>query len=61
MYLPNHVVIIYKRIWYYVHGEIANITRNGATEGLRPPVVGSVTSKLVIETADNVLRRLDEL
>lgn len=28
MYLPDHVVVMYRRIWYYVHGEIAGITKS---------------------------------
>jgi hypothetical protein len=30
MYLPNHVSIMYRRIWYYVQGEVASITKSGA-------------------------------
>lgn len=33
MYLPNHVSIMYRRIWYYVHGEIASMTKSGAAMG----------------------------
>jgi hypothetical protein len=33
MYLPNHVLVMYRRIWYYVHGEIASITKSGAVVG----------------------------
>lgn len=33
MYLPNHVAIIYRRIWYYVHGEIASITKSASAGG----------------------------
>jgi hypothetical protein len=33
MYLPNHVTIMYRRIWYYVHGEIASITKSGGVAG----------------------------
>lgn len=33
MYLPNHVLVMYRRIWYYVHGEIAGITKSGGVWG----------------------------
>jgi hypothetical protein len=33
MYLPNHVTIMYRRIWYYVHGEIASIAKSGGGVG----------------------------
>lgn len=29
MYLPNHISTIYRRIWYYMHGEIVGITKGG--------------------------------
>jgi hypothetical protein len=28
MYLPDHVVVMYRRIWYYMHGEIAGISKS---------------------------------
>lgn len=33
MYLPNHATLMYRRIWYYVHGEIASITKSGGGVG----------------------------
>jgi len=56
MYLPAHIALIYNRIWYYLHGN-----GNGATEVLKTGKVASVTSRLVRETADSVMRKLDEL
>ncbi len=29
LYLPNHIGVIYNRIWYYLHGEFANMTAGG--------------------------------
>lgn len=29
MYLPNHASLMYRRLWYYVHGEIAGISKAG--------------------------------
>lgn len=34
LYLPNHVTIIYRRIWYYLHGEFANITAGAGDKSL---------------------------
>jgi hypothetical protein len=28
MYLPDHVAVMYRRIWYYWHGEIAGISKS---------------------------------
>lgn len=58
MYLPNHVILIYNRIWYYLHG---NGNGHGASEVLKTSNAASVTSRLVMETADNVMRKLNEL
>ncbi len=33
MYLPNHVTVMYRRIWYYVQGEVASITKSGGVVG----------------------------
>jgi len=30
LYLPNHVAVIYNRIWYYLHGEFAYMTAGSA-------------------------------
>jgi Small subunit of serine palmitoyltransferase-like len=63
MYLPNHVAVIYNRIWYYVHGEFVHLKGNG-NEVLKTTgasAVGSVTKKMMAETADTVMRKLDEL
>jgi hypothetical protein len=64
MYLPNHVAVIYNRIWYYVHGEFVHLKGNG-NEMLKTTgasVVGSVTKKMMMaETAETVMRKLDEL
>ena len=64
MYLPNHLVLISNRIWYYVHGEFANITGNAASEllkGVREEIAATQTKNVVAETADKVLRNLREL
>jgi Small subunit of serine palmitoyltransferase-like len=64
MYLPNHVAVIYNRIWYYVHGEFVHLKGNG-NEVLKTTgasIVGSVTKKMMMaETAETVMRKLDEL
>jgi len=53
MYLPNHIILIYNRIWYYLHGN-----GNGPTEVLK---TSKVVSRLAMETADSITRKLDEL
>ena len=64
MYLPNHVAVIYNRIWYYVHGEFVHLKGNGS-EVLRTTgasAVGSVTKKMMMaDTVETVMRKLDEL
>jgi len=68
-YLPNHLALVSNRLWYYVHGEFACITRNGycvdtvnslkATSAL----IVSPTSALTVaeETAETITGRLREL
>ena len=63
MYLPNHVVLIYNRIWYYVHGEYLHLKGNG-NDVLKTPgasSVVSVTKRRMAETVETVMRKLDEL
>jgi len=63
MYLPNHVTLIYNRIWYYVHGEYLHLKGNGS-EVLKTPGandVVSVTKRRMVETVETVMRKLDEL
>jgi len=54
MYLPNHVILIYNRIWYYVHGN-----GTGATEVLSTGKLAQATSRLGAETAHTVLRKAE--
>ena len=63
MYLPNHVALIYNRIWYYVHGEYLHLKGNGS-DVLKTPGASSVvtvTKRRMAETVETVMRRLDEL
>lgn len=55
MYLPNHVVTMYNRVWYYYHGE----NLHGSNEMLMGTTVAGGAS--VMQSADNVLRKLNEL
>ena len=61
MYLPNHILVIYRRIWYYVHGEIASITKSGGAVGdvVKTGVSGGVGRDTHIVTATT--RALEEL
>ncbi|KIX10529.1 uncharacterized protein Z518_01612 [Rhinocladiella mackenziei CBS 650.93] len=74
LYLPNHVAIIYNRIWYYVHGEFAYMTAGApagsgsvekatyAADGLRLASEAfrsvSPTVQAVGESAKSTLREL---
>ena len=63
MYLPNHVALIYNRVWFYVHGEYLHLKGNGS-EVLKTPgpsAVVSVTKRRMAETVETVMRKLDEL
>jgi hypothetical protein len=64
MYLPNHVAVIYNRIWYYVHGEFVHLKGNGneVLKATGTSVIGSVTKKkMMADTVETVMRKLDEL
>ncbi|KAL9623284.1 MAG: hypothetical protein Q9160_002391 [Pyrenula sp. 1 TL-2023] len=51
LYLPNHVVTIYNRVWYYYHGEQGQVLTGTRAAG----------GPSVIQSADNVMRKLNEL
>lgn len=56
-YLPNHILIIYTRVWYYISGEFANADPNGKALGVLDSIVELVkTSKEVVvsQTATGV-------
>lgn len=55
MYLPNHVVTMYNRVWYYYHGE--NISASKAML----ETTAAAGPSVVMQSADNVLRKLKEL
>ena len=68
IYLPNHVMIISNRIWYYVYGEFASMTScSGAGDVLNTAaaatskVLEPTTSSVIVQTANNVLRKVEEL
>ena len=63
MYLPNHVSLIYNRVWFYVHGEYLHLKGSGS-EVLKTPEAStavSVSKRKMAETAETVMRKLDEL
>jgi hypothetical protein len=63
MYLPNHVALIYNRIWYYVHGELVHLKGNGG-EAIKTPVENAITSETkrrMVDAVETVMRKLDEL
>ena len=55
MYLPNHVVTICNRVWYYYHGDSFP-----ADQSLLKGTVATSGSS-VVETAESVIRQLNEL
>ena len=67
MYLPNHVALIYNRIWYYVHGELVYLKGSAGGEGIKAPVdlvMASETARrrmVAVDAVETVMRKLDEL
>lgn len=61
LYLPNHVALIYNRIWYYVHGELKYITAASpgktslAADGLN---LASQTIQSAADATRSVLKEL---
>lgn len=49
MYLPNHVTVIYRRIWYYVDGGDAGTTKSSAVVG---EVMGTALSGVATKHSD---------
>ncbi|KIV84938.1 hypothetical protein PV11_00683 [Exophiala sideris] len=68
LYLPNHISIIYNRIWYYLHGEFAYSTaeignKNMQMTGLKSTAAAirtslSATAPTVAESVGTALREL---
>ncbi|EXJ79754.1 hypothetical protein A1O3_08037 [Capronia epimyces CBS 606.96] len=58
-YLPNHMALIYNRIYYYVNGEFAYATAGagGKVSSYAPALVTS-TAQIVGDTAKATLREL---
>jgi hypothetical protein len=44
LYLPNHVSIIYNRIWYYLHGEFAYSTADLGSKSMQRTDLLSTTA-----------------
>ncbi len=62
MYLPNHVVVIYRRIWYYVHGEIASITKSASGgSGTAKTAVDGLGMSSVVDVVTATARAVGEL
>jgi hypothetical protein len=59
-YLPNHLFIIYTRVWYYISGEFAHGDNGTKTLGVLDSIVDLVkTSKEVVvsQTAAGIVAR----
>lgn len=66
-YLPNHLIVISNRLWYYVQGETLDLpsTKSGSQTGnvldaARSVVSGSSTGAAK-QTAEEVVRQMHEL
>jgi hypothetical protein len=71
-YLPNHIVIVSNRLWYYVHGEFLYANNGGnasaaavagdVKEEIRRLVTDAVTSGRGAEsTAESIARGIGDL
>ncbi len=72
-YLPNHILVVSNRIWYYIHGEFYEGMRNGLgqTTGVKSVAQATTTAALsassatvteiLAQTAEQVLRGKNEL
>ena len=71
-YLPNHIIVISNRLWYYAYGEQLFSTKNGASVGaglmdVAKKAAGSGTLRpagetvMARETAERVLKQMHEL
>ena len=63
MYLPNHVTLIYNRVWFYVHGEYLHLKGSGSEvpKTLGASTVVSVSKRRMAQTVETVMMKLDEL
>lgn len=50
LYLPNHVAVIYNRIWYYVHGELKYITAAAPGKTILSADGSGITSSLTLHS-----------
>ncbi|KAK7888222.1 hypothetical protein LTR67_009099 [Exophiala xenobiotica] len=63
-YLPNHILIIYNRVWYYLQGELASKTAGAGaankstyiTDGLRTTAAALKTAS--VESSTGALKEL---
>ena len=66
-YLPNHLIVISNRLWYYVQGETLDLTstKSGSQTGSVLDAARSVMSVsrtgAAKQTAEEVMRQMHEL
>jgi hypothetical protein len=66
-YLPNHVLVVSNRIWYYIHGEFyetlseAVPSTTEAAKSAATALSGSRAAQMLSQTAEQVLRAKNEL
>ena len=66
-YLPNHLIVISNRLWYYVQGETLELTstksggQTGSVLDAARSVVSGSSTEAAKQTAEEVVRQLHEL
>ena len=60
-YLPNHILVVSNRIWYYIHGDFYEPIATKAGESSLASEVATTTKQLLMQTAEHVLRARNEL
>lgn len=63
LYLPQHLVFIVGRAWFYMHGEQVDVVEltKGATDSVLQHAISSATTKtanLAAEAVETVVREL---
>ena len=67
LYLPDHIAVIYNRIWYYVHGEFTAITGSAGAAQDTAHILKTAAHSLqagstfATRTTESVVKRAGEL
>ncbi len=62
-YLPNHLIVISNRLWYYVQGETLDLTSTKSRSVLNTArsVLSAPSTGTARKTAEEVVRQMHEL